>query len=171
MLRGQGIVRGVVILSFFFVYSSFLLPVRGEKPYQDEDVTSPLERFLTRAERDGILSKAQAEKLLQRATKEELLEKLRLQVTKDAQPAVDRPTGPEKKSLFMRMYNRFSLLTVIYFSGSLLIMGAYTLLMTLAWDRFGGWQIVGIMSSQLLASGAAGTALWFTEDWQFVGGL
>ena len=157
------------LITFLLACSSWLLLVRGEKTSQYEDVPSPLETFLKRAEKDEIVTKVQAEQLLKMAAKEELLEKLRLQLSKG--PAVERPIAPEGKSLFMRMYNRFSLLSVIYFSGALLIMGAYTLLMTLAWERFGGWGIVGIMSLQLVSTGAAGITLWYTNEWQFVGGL
>ena len=71
------------------------------------------------------------------------------------------------------MYNQLTLLNVLYFSGGVLIIGAYTLFMTLAWEArvCGGGGTSSVMTIQVVLSGVIGIRLWFTEEWQFLGGL
>ena len=76
-----------------------------------------------------------------------------------------------KPSVFMRMYDHLTLLNVLYFSGALLIMGAYTLFMTLAWELAGAGGLSAIMATQVALSGAIGVMLWNSDDYQFLGGL
>ena len=80
------------------------------------------------------------------------------------------PLPPQGDSIFLSMYNQLSLLNVLYFGGSLLIIGAYSLLMNLAWERFSKAGISGVMILQTVAFGLAGTCLWNTS-YQFLGGL
>ena len=74
-------------------------------------------------------------------------------------------------SVFMKMYNRLTLLNVLYFSGALLTMGAYTLFMTLAWETYGFGGIGTFMLFQVLGLGGLGLKLWTSGDYQFLGGL
>ena len=133
---------------------------------------SSLEAFLSKAVKDGILSKHQMQQLVRRATDEGfLLDTLLHLPTDKGVQSIPEPEDTSKKSMFLRLYNQFTLLNVIYFSGALLIMGAYTLLMTLAWEKFGGWGIAGIMSAQCVVVGSVGVYLWSSQEYQFVGGL
>ena len=70
----------------------------------------------------------------------------------------------------MRMYNRLTLLNVLYFGGALLVMDAYSLFMTLAVEHCTMRGLSLIMIGQTLALGVAGRQLW-TTDYQFLGGL
>ena len=69
----------------------------------------------------------------------------------------------------MRMYNRLTLLNVLYFSGALLVMGAYSLFMTLAVEHC-TMRGLSFIIGQTLALGVAGRRLWAT-DYQILGGL
>ena len=80
------------------------------------------------------------------------------------------PLPPQGDSIFLSMYNQLSLLNVLYFGGSLLIIGAYSLLMNLAWERCSKAGISGVMILQTVAFGLAGTCLCNTS-YQFLGGL
>lgn len=116
--------------------------------------------FLFQAEARGIISAKQLEQLLRLAEEgEEEVTGLQEGVAQDAE-----------KGVFMRMYNRLTLLNVLYFSGALLVMGAYTLFMTLAVERCHMDGLSIIMTGQTLAIGVAGCLLW-TTDYQFLGGL
>ena len=136
--------------------------------------TPNLRAFLSHAVNDGIISKDQMQQLLLKATEEDLNPDAMVSrsAMKDAQLVIEMPVEDTKENnVFLRMYNQFSLLNVIYFSGALLIMAAYTLLMTIAWEKFSGWSIAGIMSAQCSITGLLGISLWSTDDYQFVGGL
>ena len=138
---------------------------------KNEDISFTLRALFSRAVNDGIISKDQMQQLLIMATEEDLLDSmLPRPAIKDAQPELEMP-AEDTKNVFQRMYNQFSLLNVIYFSGALLIMSAYTLLMTIAWERFGGWSIAGIMAAQCSITGMLGITLWNTDEYQLVGGL
>lgn len=84
--------------------------------------------------------------------------------------ALPDPLPPQGDSIFLSMYNQLSLLNVLYFGGSLLIIGAYSLLMNLAWERCSKTGISGVMILQTAAFGLVGTCLWNTS-YQFLGGL
>ena len=117
--------------------------------------------LLFRAEALGIISSSQLEDLLRLSaeTGEEKVADFQDDIVQDVE-----------KSVFMRMYNRLTLLNVLYFSGALLVMGAYSLFMTLAVERCDMRELSVIMSGQTLALGVAGCLLW-TTDYQFLGGL
>eukprot|EP00731_Ephydatia_muelleri_P024755 Em0016g1026a len=83
----------------------------------------------------------------------------------------ERETLPQEPGIFMKMYGQFTLLNVLYFAGALLIMGAYTLFMTIAWERCGGDGITIVVTMQAVAFGAAGLTLWGIEEYQFLGGI
>ena len=76
-----------------------------------------------------------------------------------------------RPSVFMRMYDHLTLLNVLYFSGTLLIIGAYTLFMTLAWELAHAGGLSAVMVTQVALSGAIGVTLWQSEEYQFLGGL
>ncbi len=78
---------------------------------------------------------------------------------------------PTQSSVFWRLYNQFTLLNVVYFSGALLVMGAYTLFMTLAFERFNNAGLSVIVGLQVGALGSIGLMLWGSDELQFVGGL
>ena len=50
-------------------------------------------------------------------------------------------------------------------------MGAYTLFMTLAWERFDSGRMAVLMCVQVAIFGAVGVSLWNSGEYQFVGGL
>ena len=80
--------------------------------------------------------------------------------------------GQRQPNLFMKFYNHLTLLNVLYFGGALLVMGAYTLFMTLAYENCHHGGLSGIMLVQVMAFGAAGITAWVDySDFQFVGGL
>lgn len=123
-----------------------------------------VDEYLEHAEKEGIITRVQAQQLKKLARDMGEIETLAI---------TPRPSEeePEKPGVFMRMYNHLTLLNVLYFSGGVLIIGAYTLFMTLAWEMCGGGGISSVMSFQVVFSGAIGVLLWFTEEWQFLGGL
>lgn len=77
----------------------------------------------------------------------------------------------EQESIFFKIYNQFTLLNVVYVSGALLIMGAYTLFMTIAYETFNYWGLSVIMLFQVGLFGGVGMYFWGNDDYQFVGGL
>lgn len=126
-----------------------------------------VEDFLSRAQTLGIISYEQSTQLQRLASSLEVGE-----IFTRAAPQDEGLEEPEKQSVFMRMYNQLTLLNVLYFSGALLIMGSYTLFMTLAWELCGGEGIAVVMTFQVVLSGIIGVMLWlFNEEFQFLGGL
>ena len=73
--------------------------------------------------------------------------------------------------VFVSMYNRLTLLNVLYFSGALLTMGAYTLFTTVAWETYGFGGIGTFMLVQAAALGWLGLTLWTSVEYQFLGGM
>ena len=154
---------------FFLVVYFWLIVSVIDATGGDGKSRSSLEAFLSKAVKDGILSKHQMQQLARRATDEGFLDTL---PTDKWTQSIPGPEDTNKESMFLRLYNQFTLLNVIYYSGALLTMGAYTLFMTLAWERwFGGWGIAGIMSAQCVVVGSVGVYLWSSQEYQFVGGL
>lgn len=129
--------------------------VACDQPLNDGDV---IQSFLSTARGEGIISEDQLSSLLQLARKEGVL----------TQATSTEPTQP---TVFWRLYNQFTLLNVVYFSGALLIMGAYTLFMTLAFERFSNVGLSVIVGLQAGAFGSIGLMLWGSDELQFVGGL
>ena len=123
-----------------------------------------VEEYLERAEKGGIITRVQVQQLKKLAQEMGNIETLAIR----PKPLEEEPEAP---GVFMRMYNHLTLLNVLYFSGGVLIIGAYTLFMTLAWEMCGGGGISSVMAFQVVLSGTIGVLLWFTEEWQFLGGL
>ena len=124
--------------------------------------------YLARARELGIISEDQLTGLQRLAEEMGGLETLKVTV----EGGEGEEGELEEASVFMRMYNQLTLLNVLYFSGALLIMGAYTLFMTLAWElwRQEGLSVVMVVQASLF--GAVGVSLWLhSEEYQFVGGL
>ena len=128
--------------------------VACDQPLNDADV---IQSFLSTARGEGIISEDQMSSLLELARKEGV-----------SAQASSEPTQP---SVFWRLYNQFTLLNVVYFSGALLVMGAYTLFMTLAFERFNNVGLSAIVGLQVGAFGSIGLMIWGSNELQFVGGL
>jgi len=71
----------------------------------------------------------------------------------------------------MRLYNRLTLLNVLYFGGGLLVMGASTLFMTLAWEKLSGISLLIVIGSMLVCTGDVGIMFWSEEEYEMAGGL
>ena len=125
----------------------------------DASNTASVERFLDKSYAAGIINSTQLMQLKTLAKSDESLGE------------AEREALPQESGIFMRMYGQFTLLNVLYFGGALLIMGAYTLFMTIAWERCGGDGITIVITMQAVAFGAAGLTLWEIEDYQFLGGI
>jgi len=139
--------------------------VAQSEPERDKTDTS-LRKYLLRAKTDGIISKQQFLELQDLAAKLDL----RLDDARD-DVVLTEPPKDTKPGAFMKLYNRLTLLNVLYFGGGLLVMGSATLFMTLAWEKLSGitlFLIIGTMSS---SAGGVGVLLWNNEEYQVAGGL
>ena len=119
-----------------------------------------LSELLQTAKREGILNDTQVKALL------ELANKTRVKGDIISNGEIQ----PPQHGLFMKMYNQLTLLNVLYFSGTLLIIGAYSLLMGIAWEHCNSTGISTVMIGQTLIFGVIGISLWSTS-YQFLGGL
>ncbi len=115
--------------------------------------------FLNKAKDQDVITVQQYELLHNLAKEDTILLSIEDVVTVD-----------DKPNVFTRMYNHLTLLNVLYFSGSLLIMGAYSLLMTLAYEHCTGMGLANIIALQAAVFGITGVLLWNTQ-YQFLGGL
>ena len=158
-MAAAGMVRALVRIA---VLSLLAVAVYSQNGQEGDGIL--LQDFLELAESKGIITQDQLSHLRKLADE--------LGGVKTAAPEVELEEEPSKESVFMKMYNQLTLLNVLYFSGALLIMGAYTLFMTLAWEMFGGGGISSVMLFQVVLSGGIGVMLWSgTEEYQFVGGM
>lgn len=66
---------------------------------------------------------------------------------------------------------QFNFANVAYYFGALMIIGAMSWLMSLAWESFGGAGIFVISSIYMLGFILAGKNLWFNQDLKIPGGL
>ena len=141
-----------------FLFLVSLLLCLGASTAQEEPVENetPFHRFLSAARAEGLISEDQLPSLLELAKK-----------------MGGAATAPEPKepSVFLKLYNQFTLLNVVYFSGALLIMGAYTLFMTIALEKFNHAGLSVIILIQTGVFGLVGVVFWGNEDYRFVGGL
>ncbi len=71
----------------------------------------------------------------------------------------------------MRVYNHLTLLNVLYLSGAVVVMGAYTIFMTMAVEKCSHTSLAGIMAVQVTLFGGAGVSLWYTVHYAYVGGM
>ena len=147
-----------LLLVFFSV--SFLCFATAEE--QSNKNLIVISTFLDKAKENDVISTQQFELLLAFAQEEDILSTI--------QDVVTTTTKDNNPGVFTRMYNQLTLLNVLYFSGSLLIMGAYSLLMTLAYEHCTGVGLANVIAIQATAFGITGVLLWNTE-YQFLGGL
>lgn len=138
--------------------------VAQNEPERDKTGFS-LREYLLRAKTDGIISKQQFVKLRDLA----INLGLRLDDVASAEPPTRVPTA--KPGMFMKLYNRLTLLNVLYFGGGLLVMGSATLFMTLAWEKLSGITLFLIIGTMSAGAGGAGILLWNNEEYQMAGGL
>ena len=124
--------------------------------------TNELATLLKVAESRGIINGGQSASLLSLASE--------LNNDPPSVSSIDPVPPNEGDSVFLLMYNQLTLLNVLYFGGSLLIIGAYSLLMNLAWESCNKGWISCIMIVQTVLFGAVGVYLWSTS-YQFLGGL
>ena len=88
-------------------------------------------------------------------------------------PEAEATTEPQDKrtSMFMRVYNHLTLLNVLYLSGAVTIMGAYSIFMTLAVERCNYAALSGIMLVQVVLFGGVGLSVWESEEYAYAGGM
>ena len=149
---------------YFFLLA--LLCLSGVLGVEKDDTSSDIDvhEFLLRAHAMGIITVRQELELRNLA--------------RDLRGA-DVPRGGESSEgyshvvsrVFQQTYNKFSLLNVLYFSGALLVMGAFTLFSTLAWTNFGYGGVTGVLTIPLLSSGYLGVRLWTGGSYPTLGGL
>ena len=163
-----------------------------EKTLNNGTTNISLGELLQRARHDGLISNKTSGQLLQLAanlTGTRLPHTLSLSLQDGARRVKDKlPSGHEseddgaklegaadtreQQTFFMKLYNQLTLLNILYFGGALLVMGAYTLFMTLAYENCGYAGMGGIMLVQVVLFGVAGITLWqHYQEFQFVGGL
>ena len=150
-----------------------LLSLPGVLKAGDNEVDGgiTLRQFLERAHALGLISDRQ----------ELELQKLARQLYSEPAPASERDEESSSNdgeslsqifsTVFVRTYDQFSLLNVLYFSGALLVMGAFTLFSTLAWTNFGYGGVAVVLLIPLLLSGYAGIELWDEGSYPILGGL
>ena len=124
------------------------------------------------------LNTAQAERIIsasQLLTLQELAGRIGIPLDDVSEErSVESPSDTDDTSspgIFMKLYNRLTLLNVLYFGGALLVMGAATLFMTLAWERFSGITLFFLIAAICACSGTAGVVFWKTEEYEMAGGL
>ena len=134
----------------------------------EENAAADVGGFLESARSRGIITEEQESQLLSLAGE---LAHLFPQQDGAAADSYDGAAAKEP-SVFMRVYGHLTLLNVLYFFGALLIMGAYTLFMTLAWEACKGGGIAVVMLFQIVLFGSIGALLWISsEDYQYLGGM
>lgn len=167
----------------------FLYPLGGEGAgIADEEESQvlqppPLLHYLETAHATGIIDEEQMLKLRQLAQSMDLSSSLLVSVSPASKaggkgpsdhvaiPGYDPTSQDRKTSLFMRVYNQLTLLNVLYLSGAVVIMGAYTVFMTLAVERCNYAAMSFIMAVQVGLFGGVGVSLWHSEEYMYVGGM
>lgn len=152
-----------------------------------------LQAYLERAESAGIIDHQQAKRLLELSL---IMNLAPLQSAPDTReqdsgsqqasptpgPAGDGADSREapqalpqpqdrRTSVFMNIYNHLTLLNVLYLSGAVIIMGSYSIFMTLAVERCSYGALSGIMLVQVVVSGGAGVSLWESDELAYAGGM
>ena len=168
------------LLRLFAVFS-LLLGTRwtsaATPPRQRAKGSSDLDRFLESAESAGIVDCQQRIQLLQLASS------LNLSTLSGASSIGDIPDHaqqensdsnghPDKRtSVFMHVYNQLTLLNVLYLSGAVVTMGAYSIFMTLAVEQCNYSTLGAMMSIQASLFGCLGIALWRSVEYMYAGGM
>lgn len=136
--------------------------------------------YLERAESAGIIARDQSQQLAQLASSMGLrfsfdtAEHVTPETYDDTANTSDTTNitaAQERANIFMRVYNHLTLLNVLYLSGAVVVMGAYTIFMTLAVEKCSHASLAGIMGVQVAGLGWAGVTLWYTVQFAYVGGL
>lgn len=142
-----------------------------------------LGQFLERAESTGIINTKQQQDLHQLASSMNLTMSTVPDRTAQHVPDQAESSGStdcdqssttdcdQRTSVFMHVYNHLTLLNVLYLSGAVVIMGAYTIFMTLAVEQCNYFGMSVIMSVQVAVSGVSGLVLWPSVDYAYVGGM
>ena len=143
---------------------------------EEDDGKRTLGSFLDRALSRGIINKPQFLALRSMAVEMGGREKVELKLggtnsKKEGEGQIEAKEISGWSDVFMSMYNRLTLLNVLYFSGALLTMGAYTLFTTVAWETYGFGGIGTFMLAQAAALGWIGLTLWTSAEYQFLGGM
>ena len=158
----------VCFLLALFSFSAGVLQAEEERR---ENAELNLQHLLARAHSLGIVTERQVTELKNLASdlggKDNEGAKLHFR----GEDEEDGGDSSVYSSVFLQMYNRLTLMNVLYFSGALLTMGAYTLFTTLAWESFGFGGLGVFMLVQVLALGGLGMNLWIGGEYQFLGGL
>ena len=161
------------------------LKAAGGDQVNSNHTSIDLGEFLHRARDVGLIDELTSEQLLQLAANltgavvvhpatlklpsQEAINSEKLQQRDDS---ISDGDVSREQNLFMKFYNQLTLLNILYFGGALLVMGAYTLFMTLAYERSNYVGLSGIMLAQVAGFGLAGIVMWTNSDeFQFGGGL
>lgn len=153
-------------LCLLLLSTSLLSALAVTDDFIEENKVS-LDEFLRTAQVEGIISASQFKKLQQLADNLGVL--LDDGVSKGR--SEQAPKDATSPGIFMKLYNRLTLLNVLYFGGALLVMGAATLFMTLAWERFSGINLFFLIAGMSACAGTAGVTLWRMEEYEMAGGM
>ena len=161
--------------SFLIVLAALSLLLLAQGWAASPGTEDALQHYLERAESEGIIEKAMVPKLLQLAgsmnivvqsgTADDVSKGLSQDLLEAGNPA------EEGEGMFVHVYNRLTLLNVLYLSGAVIIMGAYTLFMMLAYEQCNHAMLSFIMLVQLLVFGSFGMVLWRSADYSYAGGM
>ena len=165
----------------FFVLLLALKTVGATQIDTNHSSSIDLNEFLHRARKDDLIDQTTSNKLLQLAanlTGSAAAHPTRLNLPgaeKDGSPTFikeETQQASREPNFFRKFYNQLTLLNILYFGGALLVMGAYTLFMTLAYERCSYAGLSWIMLVQVAGFGLSGIFMWeSSEEFQFVGGL
>ena len=130
----------------------------------------PVEEYLKKAESLGIINAHQLLKL------RELAQIHFMNPDPDSERAGGRDPivknePDERTSVFLHVYNHLTLLNVLYLSGAVIIMGAYTFFMTLAVEKCNYSSMGLIMLVQVAVLGCLGVVSWGSVSFVYVGGM
>lgn len=151
---------------FLVLFAALLLLVPGWAASPEAD--QALHQYLDRAELEGIIERDQIPKLLQLARTMDFVGDV-FGVAEE--PPESDDAAEQRVSMFMRVYNHLTLLNVLYLSGAVIIMGAYSLFMTLAYEQCNYGALSLIMSMQMVIFGYFGVVLWRSVEYAYAGGM
>ena len=168
--------------TFFLRFTVLLLALKavgiGAGQVDRNQSSIDLVDFLHRARNGGLINQTTSNKLLQLAANLTGSAVHQTQLKLPSQEAYEKGDSlisskeAREPNYFMKFYNQLTLLNILYFGGALLVMGAYTLFMTLAYERCSYAGLSCIMLAQVAGFGLGGVFMWQTNDeFQFVGGL
>ena len=144
------------------------------------DSPGALHSYLEKAESAGIIDEEQSLQLRQLALTMNLKVSAPGDTAEETTPSTlddteDDPSNTtewqQRANVFTRIYNHLTLLNMLYLSGAVVVMGAYTIFMTLAVEKCSHASLAGVMVVQVVLFGVAGVSLWYTINYAYVGGL